>query len=78
MIAEKIRQIRTEKRRLAKESGADWRYWTQSACAARAGITAASWNDMETGKHEPQIAKLRKAAAGLGVHIADLLSVGEK
>lgn len=82
-LHKKIRQIRTEKRRLAKESGsnepgANWRYWTQTACAARAGITVESWNNMETGKHVPQLPKLRKAAVALETTLSVIVDEGSE
>lgn len=68
-IGQTIRRLRLERRAEAD----NWRDWTQSACAGRAGINTSQWGDLEADRHSPTVDMLEKAAAALGCAAADLV-----
>jgi len=68
-IGQTIKRLREEKR----ASAANWRDWTQAACAARASMATSYWGDLEGGRHSPSIETLEKVAGALDCTIADLV-----
>ena len=60
-VGEKVRKLRKARR------------WSQQELGDRAGVTAQTVWNLETGRHVPETATLLKIARALGVPLSELL-----